>query len=84
MSARIGAWVTCLCLLAGCAPFGHGCGHSGAAHSHPTQQESRESRPAVAPTPAARYVCPMHPAIVASFPGKCPECGMSLVREGGS
>jgi hypothetical protein len=30
---------------------------------------------------AVRYVCPMHPAVVRSEPGKCPECGMALRRE---
>jgi Heavy metal binding domain len=28
----------------------------------------------------ARYVCPMHPAVVSSTPGDCPICGMALVR----
>jgi protein SCO1/2 len=27
---------------------------------------------------AARYSCPMHPEVVASKPGKCPKCGMTL------
>ena len=26
----------------------------------------------------AAYGCPMHPAVVANEPGKCPECGMNL------
>jgi Cu+-exporting ATPase len=29
-------------------------------------------------TPAAEYVCPMHPEVVRSEPGSCPLCGMAL------
>ncbi len=28
------------------------------------------------------YSCPMHPEVKASAPGRCPECGMELLREG--
>jgi hypothetical protein len=27
------------------------------------------------------YTCPMHPEIVQQGPGKCPKCGMALVRQ---
>ncbi|MEO6130684.1 MAG: heavy metal-binding domain-containing protein, partial [Saprospiraceae bacterium] len=27
-----------------------------------------------------RYTCPMHPQIIENKPGKCPICGMDLVR----
>jgi len=27
----------------------------------------------------ALYTCPMHPAVTAGAPGRCPECGMNLV-----
>jgi len=27
---------------------------------------------------AARYACPMHPAVTSTRPGKCPKCGMAL------
>ncbi len=30
----------------------------------------------------AVYSCPMHPEVKASAPGRCPECGMALNREG--
>ncbi|HEX9072985.1 MAG TPA: heavy metal-binding domain-containing protein [Pseudolabrys sp.] len=27
------------------------------------------------------YICPMHPSVRQSAPGKCPKCGMALVPE---
>ncbi|MDP1622209.1 MAG: heavy metal-binding domain-containing protein [Bacteroidales bacterium] len=27
------------------------------------------------------YTCPMHPEVVADNPGKCPKCGMELVKQ---
>ena len=45
--------------------------------------------PADAPTtaPATRasayYTCPMHPEVHADAPGRCPICGMKLVKAGG-
>lgn len=35
------------------------------------------------PAAAAEWVCPMHPSIRQSQPGKCSICGMGLVRSGG-
>lgn len=29
---------------------------------------------------AAVYVCPMHPEVTSATPGKCPKCGMDLVK----
>ena len=29
----------------------------------------------------APYICPMHPAVRESEPGKCPICAMALVRQ---
>lgn len=27
------------------------------------------------------YTCPMHPAVAMDKPGKCPKCGMKLVKK---
>jgi len=31
---------------------------------------------------AQGYICPMHPQIISDHPGKCPICGMDLVKSG--
>ncbi|MET4108550.1 MULTISPECIES: heavy metal-binding domain-containing protein [Hymenobacter] len=28
-----------------------------------------------------QYTCPMHPEVVSDQPGKCPKCGMTLVKK---
>lgn len=33
----------------------------------------------VPPTPAM-YTCPMHPEVVQSSQGRCPDCGMKLIQ----
>lgn len=47
--------------------------------------------PTEAPTPppaaatdadGARYTCPMDRDVQSDAPGKCPKCGMDLVKEG--
>jgi hypothetical protein len=42
-----------------------------------------EGGPVAAPasSPGATYVCPMHPEVKQSSPGKCPKCGMALVAK---
>ena len=34
-----------------------------------------------AATGATQYTCPMHPEVVTNAPGKCPKCGMDLVKK---
>ena len=29
----------------------------------------------------ATYTCPMHPEVITNKPGKCPKCGMTLVKK---
>ncbi len=29
---------------------------------------------------AAKYTCPMHPEVTSDKPGKCPKCGMDLLK----
>ena len=38
------------------------------------------SRTVNAKEAAGRYTCPMHPQIVRTAPGQCPECDMRLVK----
>ncbi|HKO57339.1 MAG TPA: heavy metal-binding domain-containing protein [Thermoanaerobaculia bacterium] len=45
--------------------------HEAAPEAHIHQQEAEE----------ALYVCPMHPEVTSNEPGKCPKCGMTLVRK---
>jgi len=32
-------------------------------------------------TAKAVYTCPMHPEVISDKPGKCPKCGMTLVKK---
>ena len=41
-------------------------------HGHGMAEEAEEA--------AEVYVCPMHPEVTSSTPGKCPKCGMDLVK----
>jgi len=36
------------------------------------------------PSAAAVYACPMHPEVTGTKPGKCPKCGMDLVKKAAS
>lgn len=59
--------------MAGCG------GNSGCGMSH------TQSQPAPAPqAQAGQYTCPMHSEVVSDKPGKCPKCGMALVKVQGN
>src|SRR6187200_1641250 len=45
-------------------------------HAEPAPQAPAAAPPAEQVT---GYICPMHPDVVESAPGKCPRCGMTLV-----
>lgn len=32
-------------------------------------------------TAKEQYTCPMHPEVIQDKPGKCPKCGMDLVKK---
>ena len=49
---------------------------SDSAKSDPKKPAASQSTPA-----AAVYTCPMHPEINLPAPGKCPKCGMTLVKK---
>ncbi|QHS55239.1 hypothetical protein GWR56_06675 [Mucilaginibacter sp. 14171R-50] len=35
----------------------------------------------VKPAPKVQYTCTMHPEVLSDKPGKCPKCGMTLVKK---
>ncbi len=47
----------------------HHHGHGMAEHGMTEEKEAAEV-----------YACPMHPEVTSSAPGKCPKCGMDLVK----
>jgi Heavy metal binding domain len=62
--------------------------HGGPATPAPSGQEGDHSqheppgggRTGGAAETAAVYACPMHPEVTSTAPGKCPKCGMTLVK----
>jgi heavy metal-binding protein len=63
------------------APSGHGEHGSHAEHAAPPPAPALDAEPAG--SDAVVYTCPMHPDVVSDKPGKCPRCGMTLVKRNG-
>lgn len=89
--------LTAVLLLGGCgeppprwqAPEGHPA-HPGApaAPLAPAGMETEDREDAPKPPPVetapeaqAAYACPMHPEVSSDKPGRCPKCGMALVKK---
>ncbi len=48
-----------------------------AAHStNPVTDTTKKAKPA-----KVQYTCTMHPEVLSDKPGKCPKCGMTLVKK---
>ena len=57
---------------------GHGHGHGHASHA-PSAHGDHAGHDDKAGGSGA-YSCPMHPEVISDAPGKCPKCGMNLVK----
>jgi hypothetical protein len=52
-------------------------------HEHSKMDMSSDTSHAKDTTRAivkTKYTCPMHPEVISDKPGKCPKCGMTLVK----
>jgi hypothetical protein len=62
-----------------------GCAHNKSSSDSMTPSSHDGSmsmaQPTTMPSNAATYYCPMHADVVSNQPGKCPKCGMDLVRK---
>ncbi len=59
------------------------CGGASKADAKPKEPsccDSHDATPAVKPSAAAKYFCPMCPGVESDQPGDCPKCGMALER----
>jgi hypothetical protein len=54
---------------------------SGLLNSCSNQPGQSEKTTQTATTGKELYVCPMHPEETSDKPGKCPKCGMDLVKK---
>ena len=49
-------------------------------HGKLAEENWLKQHPPAASRVIAQFTCPMHPEILSDQPGKCPKCGMNLVR----
>lgn len=64
----------------GAGPHHHGHGPATAAPSGQEEDHAGHEPPGGAVKDAAVYACPMHPDVTSATQGKCPKCGMELVK----
>ena len=50
-----------------------------AAHTNPVSDTTKTKK--VKPASKVQYTCTMHPEVISDKPGKCPKCGMTLVKK---
>jgi uncharacterized membrane protein len=68
-------------IIGGELVYRHGLGVAPVMSQIPAQSQADINTKGEAPIVSeAKYTCPMHPEIVAGGPGKCPQCGMDLVK----
>ena len=51
-----------------------------AAHSTTAVSDTTKTKK-VKPVAKVQYTCTMHPEVVMDKPGKCPKCGMTLIKK---
>jgi rRNA maturation endonuclease Nob1 len=51
-----------------------------AAHSINPASDTTQTKK-VKPAAKVQYTCTMHPEVLSDKPGKCPKCGMTLVKK---
>jgi hypothetical protein len=71
--------------MPGMRHMGHDMGHdtgSMPGMKHDASASQSATTPSATTQAAVLYTCTMHPDIVSDHPGKCPKCGMKLVRKG--
>ncbi|MEO6708397.1 MAG: heavy metal-binding domain-containing protein [Planctomycetota bacterium] len=56
-----------------------GCQKAESTTNTDTNRPATPTQPAAEPAKAQVYTCPMHPEVISSTPGKCPQCDMDLV-----
>jgi hypothetical protein len=49
--------------------------------SPPSSKPQASSGPAPVSERSVVYTCPMHPEVTSASPGRCPKCGMTLVKK---